>query len=54
MSKSVVFLDTVHPILEERLSKSGFDCVDATSFGKEECILLLKEAVGIVIRSRLW
>lgn len=52
MSKSVVFLDTVHPILEERLSKAGFDCVDATSLNKEECIPVLKDAVGVVIRSR--
>jgi len=52
MSSQVVFLDTVHPILEKRLSEAGFTCVDATSKDKDECITLLREAIGIVIRSR--
>ena len=48
----VVFLDTVHPILEERLSKEGFQCIDATKSDLETCQSLVQDAVGIVIRSR--
>ncbi len=48
----VVFLDTVHPILEERLTSEGFQCIDATKSDLETCHSLLQNAVGIVIRSR--
>lgn len=48
----VVFLDTVHPILEQRLTAAGFQCVDATSADKVNCLGLISDAVGIVIRSR--
>ncbi len=48
----VVFLDTVHPILEERLSKEGFQCIDATKSDLESCYSLVQDAVGIIIRSR--
>jgi len=48
----VVFLDTVHPILEERLTKKGFHCVDATKSDLETCHSLVNDAIGIVIRSR--
>lgn len=48
----VVFLDTVHPILEERLSMAGYECIDATTESKEKCIQLIADAEGIVIRSR--
>ncbi len=48
----VIFLDTVHPILEERLTGKGYECIDATSLSKDECLNLITDAVGIVIRSR--
>ena len=48
----VVFIDTVHPILEERLSSEGFVCIDATNSDLETCHSLIKDAIGIVIRSR--
>ena len=50
--KKVVFLDSVHPILNDRLSHAGFTCIDATNASKEKCIELLNDAYGIVIRSR--
>lgn len=50
--KKVLFLDTVHPILEERLTASGFECIDATLLPIELIKPLLKDAFGIVIRSR--
>jgi D-3-phosphoglycerate dehydrogenase len=48
----VVFLDTVHPILEERLTHAGFTCIDATQSDLETCHTLVHDAIGIVIRSR--
>lgn len=53
MKMEVVFLDTVHLVLEERLSASGlFSCVDGTEWSRAECESRLKTAHGIVIRSR--
>lgn len=48
----VVFLDTVHPILEQRLANAGYNCVDATSMKKDECVAQITDATGLVIRSR--
>lgn len=48
----VVFIDTVHSILEERLTKAGFNCVNATNLSREECIPTISDASGIVVRSR--
>ena len=48
----VVFIDVVHPILEERLTKASFECIDATKSPYAECQVLLQDAVGMVIRSR--
>lgn len=48
----VLFIDTVHEILEQRLSDNGFVCVDGTQWSREKCIDMLPEMTGIVIRSR--
>ncbi|MCH2229056.1 MAG: phosphoglycerate dehydrogenase [Crocinitomicaceae bacterium] len=48
----VVFLDVVHPVLEERLLAAGFTCVDATNLSKEDCKPIIEDAHGIAIRSR--
>lgn len=48
----VVFLDIVHPILQDRLTAKGFTCVLADQLSKEECKIAVKDADGIVIRSR--
>jgi D-3-phosphoglycerate dehydrogenase len=48
----VLFIDTVHKILEDRLSEKGFECIDGTSWSKERCIQELKLIDGIVVRSR--
>jgi D-3-phosphoglycerate dehydrogenase len=48
----VLFLDTVHPILAERLTKAGYSCIDASDLSKNECLEAAKDAIGIVIRSR--
>jgi len=48
----VVFIDTVHPILMERLTVHGMECVDAVNCSLPEILFLLKDAEGIVIRSK--
>lgn len=50
--KKVVFIDTVHPILNKRLTEKGFLCIDASSFSFDLCVESLKDAYGMVIRSR--
>lgn len=48
----VVFLDTVHEQLENRLKLANFTCIDATSLSIEECQKVIADVDGIVIRSR--
>lgn len=48
----VVFLDTVHEILAQRLNEAGFKNVDCTHYSKDECFSEILDAEGIVIRSR--
>ncbi len=48
----VLFLDTVHPILEERLLQAGFECIDGTRWSALDCQEVLKDCDGLVIRSR--
>lgn len=51
--KKVFFLDTVHPILSERLIQSGeYECIEAHDWTREQCETQLSDAHGIVIRSR--
>ncbi len=51
--KKVFFLDTVHPILAERLVQSGeYECIEAHTWTREQCEIQLADAHGIVIRSR--
>lgn len=49
----VLFLDTVHPILEERLSKMGFTCEFDTHSSYEEISNKISSYTGVVIRSRI-
>lgn len=48
----VVFIDTVHEVLENRLEAAGFDCIDATQLSTEALKIQLQTAEGIVIRSK--
>ncbi len=48
----VVFLDTVHSILEERLLASGFRCINAIKLDYESCLNEISNTDGIIIRSR--
>ena len=53
MKGEVCFIDTVHPILEERLTKFGFTCVDLTKVASAELLPRILNAFGLVIRSRI-
>lgn len=48
----IVFLDTVHPILWEKLEAKGATCIDATEKSISDLPEILANAEGIVIRSR--
>jgi D-3-phosphoglycerate dehydrogenase len=50
--RKILFLDSVHPILNERLTKNGFECINGTKFSLEEIHTVLPEIIGLVIRSR--
>ncbi len=49
----VLFLDTVHPILSERLTAAGMTCVDASGQPATEGVTAHPDADGIVLRSRI-
>lgn len=48
----VLFIDKVHSILQTRLEKERIECIDGTAFSKNDCLNILPEINGIVIRSR--
>lgn len=48
----ILFIDTVHEVLEQRLSVHDFECIDAASWTQEECISQMEDVEGIVVRSR--
>lgn len=50
--RKILFIDKVHPVLSERLSKRDFECVDATKMSREEIETLIPEVFGIIIRAR--
>tara|TARA_B100000427_G_C15440974_1_gene565146 strand:+ start:135 stop:1082 length:948 start_codon:yes stop_codon:yes gene_type:complete len=50
----VAFLDTVHPILLERLDACGYECIKLYSLSREEILDgYLQDFEGIVLRSRI-
>lgn len=53
MKGKVYFIDTVHSILEERLNAFGFECVDLTKTPTADLVSNIKDAIGLVIRSRM-
>lgn len=51
--KKILFIDTVHPVLEERLSEMGYTCDYDLSSTKEEIEMKIASYYGLVIRSRI-
>jgi len=52
MLPKVLFIDSVHPVLQERLEKDGFLCIDGSQMSFEQSKAEAKNAHGLVIRSR--
>ncbi len=50
--KQVIFIDSVHPVLEQKLEQAGMVCLQHTKTNFETLQSILQEAYGIVIRSR--
>jgi D-3-phosphoglycerate dehydrogenase len=48
----ILFVDTVHPYLEEKLKENGFDISHFTSFDKEKFIQIAPAYDGFIIRSK--
>ncbi len=48
----VAFLDTVHPVLQERLEAKEWQCYDYSDTPMDKLIYLINDFDGIVIRSR--
>lgn len=49
----ILFIDTVHPFLENSLVQAGHICVDGSSMSREELMHIIPGYDGIVIRSRI-
>ncbi len=52
MKGNVLFIDTVHPVLQFQLEQNGWSCVDGTNWKEERILAEIKNVSGIVIRSR--
>ena len=50
--KKVYILDTVHPVLKERLTQTNYKCIDVSEKNIKELKLIISDAYGIVLRSR--
>jgi len=53
MGKRILFLESVHPILSEKLIEIGFECEFNYSISKAELLLCISDYQGIVLRSRI-
>jgi D-3-phosphoglycerate dehydrogenase / 2-oxoglutarate reductase len=51
--KKVLFIDSVHPVLQERLEAAGYQCVLDFRSPRESLLDQLHEFEGVVLRSRL-
>jgi D-3-phosphoglycerate dehydrogenase len=53
MGKRILFLETVHPILSEKLIELGFECEFNYTISYAELLLSIPKYVGVVLRSRI-
>jgi D-3-phosphoglycerate dehydrogenase len=52
MKPKVIFIDSVHPILFERLEQNGYECHWRNNLNRDEILSILPNYVGAVIRSK--
>lgn len=53
MGKRILFLETVHPVLSEKLTELGFECEFNYSISYSELLQCISNYNGIVLRSRI-
>lgn len=53
MQGKVLFLETVHEILAQRLTAAGFECTFDYTLNREELKKILPDYTGLVLRSRI-
>lgn len=53
MGKRILFLETVHPVLAEKLTELGFECEFNYSISYNELLQCISDYSGIVLRSRI-
>ena len=49
----VLFIDTVHPLIQEELTSMGFQCDYFPGFGRQEFESVAAQYFGIIIRSKI-
>jgi D-3-phosphoglycerate dehydrogenase / 2-oxoglutarate reductase len=52
-SGKVLFIDTAHPILNEELTRMGFECIHYNGLSRDEIIQQLHLYTGVIIRSKI-
>ena len=52
MKPKVIFIDSVHPVLYERLEKAGYECHWKNELSRGKILSILPEYTGAVIRSK--
>ena len=52
MKPKVIFIDSVHPILFDRLKANGYDCHWKNELNREDILTILGEYEGAIIRSK--
>lgn len=53
MTKQILLIDTVHPVLTKKLENAGFVIIDKTKADKQEIINIINDYQGVVLRSRI-
>jgi len=53
MTKQILLIDTVHPVLTKKLENAGFVIIDKTKADKQEIIRIINDYQGVVLRSRI-
>ena len=48
----VLFIDIVHPVLEQKLTQLGYHCTDGTTWNHEKIVHEIANFQGVVIRSK--
>jgi D-3-phosphoglycerate dehydrogenase len=51
--KKILFIDTVHEVLKERLLLAGYECEERFTATRDELLAIAHEYFGVVVRSRI-